>query len=51
MTSSLSYLKKKTDSENPRGLRVNEAATDNITKPLGMVEVEGQRASPDSERV
>lgn len=50
MTSSLSYLKKP-DSENPRRLRVNEAATDDITKPLGMVELEGQRASPDSGKV
>lgn len=39
MTSSLSYLiKKKTDSENPRGVGVNEAAIGNITKPLAMVE-------------
>lgn len=34
----LIIFNKKTDSENPRGVGVNEAAIDNITKPLAMVE-------------
>lgn len=33
----LLIILKKSDSKNPREVRVNEAATDSITKPLGIV--------------